>query len=104
MPPRSAKRKPANSPASVYELLKQMILDQKVPPGDPLPEEELARTFHVSRTPVHEALVRLEKDRLVVLQPWRGAFVRGMTMDDVQELYQIREALEGMAARLAAEM
>jgi DNA-binding GntR family transcriptional regulator len=100
---RLAKRKTTSSPSAVYERLKQLILDQKLAPGDPLPEEELARTFHVSRTPVHEALVRLEKDRLVVMQPWKGAFVRGMTMADVQELYQIREALEGMTARLAAE-
>jgi DNA-binding GntR family transcriptional regulator len=104
MPIRVARRRNSSSPPSVYERLKQLILDQKVAPGAPLPEEELARTFGVSRTPIHEALVRLEKDRLVVLQPWRGAFVRGMTMDDVRELYQIREAVEGMAARLAAEM
>ena len=104
MPIRVARRRNSSSPPSVYERLKQLILDQKVASGAPLPEEELARTFGVSRTPIHEALVRLEKDRLVILQPWRGAFVRGITMDDVQELYQIREALEGMAARLAAEM
>jgi len=104
MPIRVARRRNSSSPPSVYERLKQLILDQKVASGAPLPEEELARTFGVSRTPIHEALVRLEKDRLVILQPWRGAFVRGMSMDDVQELYQIREALEGMAARLAAEM
>lgn len=103
MPIRVARRRNSSSPPSVYERLKQLILDQKVAPGAPLPEEELARTFGVSRTPIHEALVRLEKDRLVVLQPWRGAFVRGMTMDDVGELYQIREALEGLTARLAAE-
>ena len=103
MPIRVARRRNSPSPPSVYERLKQLILDQKVAPGAPLPEEELARTFGVSRTPIHEALVRLEKDRLVVLQPWRGAFVRGMTMDDVRELYQIREALEGLTARLAAE-
>jgi DNA-binding GntR family transcriptional regulator len=104
MPIRVARRRNSSFPPSVYERLKQLILDQKVASGAPLPEEELARTFGVSRIPIHEALVRLEKDRLVVLQPWRGAFVRGMTMDDVQELYQIREAVEGMAARLAAEM
>ena len=103
MPIRVARRRNSSSPPSVYERLKQLILDQKVAPGAPLPEEELARTFGVSRTPIHEALVRLEKDRLVVLQPSRGAFVRGMTMDDVRELYQIREALEGLTARLAAE-
>jgi len=103
MPPRPAKRRNLQSPSSVYERLKQMILEQQVAPGDPLPEEELARTFRVSRTPVHEALVRLEKDRLVLMQPWKGAFVRGITMEDVQELYQIREALEGMVVRLAAD-
>jgi DNA-binding GntR family transcriptional regulator len=61
---RRAKRRSATSPSVVYDRLKQMILDQQIAPGDPLPEMELARTFRVSRTPVHEALVRLEKDRL----------------------------------------
>ncbi len=103
MPPRPVKPRNSSTPSTVYERVKQLILDQKVAPGDPLPEEDLAQRFGVSRTPVHAALVRLEKDRLVILQPWRGAFVRGMTMADVQELYQIREALEGMVVRLAAE-
>lgn len=103
MPVRVAPRRNASVHPSVYDRLKQLILDQKVAPGDPLPEEELARQLGVSRTPVHAALVRLEKDRLVTLQPWRGAFVRGMTMEDVLELYQIREALEGMVARMAAD-
>ncbi len=103
MPLRSAKPRSPASSSTVYERVKQLILDQKIASGDPLPEEDLARKFGVSRTPVHAALVRLEKDRLVTLQPWRGAFVRGMTMADVQELHQIREALEGLVARLAAE-
>jgi DNA-binding GntR family transcriptional regulator len=104
MSSRLAKRRSASSPSAVYERLKRMIFDQQIAPGDPLPEEELARTFRVSRTPVHEALVRLEKDKLIVLQPWKGAFVRGITVEDVQELYQVREALEGIVARLAAEV
>ena len=64
---RLSKRRSATSPSAVDDRLKhlkQMILDQEIAPGEPLPEEELARTFRVSRTPVHEALVRLEKDRL----------------------------------------
>lgn len=103
MPSRPAKTRNSSSPSTVYERLKRLILEQKVAPGDPLPEEDLARRFGVSRTPVHAALVRLEKDRLVTLQAWRGTFVRGMSMADVRELCQIREALEGMVARLAAE-
>ena len=103
MIPHSTRRRSAPSPATVYGRLKQMIFDQQIAPGDPLPEEELARTFRVSRTPVHEALVRLEKDKLIVLQPGKGAFVRGITVEDIQELYQVREALEGIVARLAAE-
>jgi len=103
MPVPRAPHKIPPSPTALYERIKQLILDQKVAPGDPLPEEELARTFGVSRTPVHEALVRMEKDRLVVLRPFKGASVRKLTIEDVQELFQIREALEGVVARLAAE-
>ena len=61
---RLAKRRSAASPSAVYERRKRMILDRQIAPGDPPSEEEPARTFRVSRTPVHEAQVRLERDRL----------------------------------------
>ncbi len=87
---------------SVYEALRRDILEREFDPGEPLTEQDLSRRYGVSRTPVREALARLERDRLVRVVPKKGAFVRSVSHDDVRELYQIREVLEGLAVRLAA--
>jgi DNA-binding GntR family transcriptional regulator len=87
---------------TVYEALRRDILEREFVPGEPLTEQELSRRYGVSRTPVREALAKLERDRLVRVVPKKGAFVRSISHDDVRELYQIREALEALAMRLAA--
>src|SRR5580765_2071704 len=87
---------------TVYEALRRDIVDREFVPGEPLTEQELSRRYGVSRTPVREALAKLERDRLVRVVPKKGAFVRSISHDDVRELYQIREALEALAMRLAA--
>ena len=87
---------------TVYESLRRDILDREFVPGEPLTEQDLSRRYGVSRTPVREALAKLERDRLVRVVPKKGAFVRSISHDDVRELYQIREALEALAMRLAA--
>jgi DNA-binding GntR family transcriptional regulator len=87
---------------SVYEALRRDIVGCRFVPGEPLTEQELSRRYRVSRTPVREALAKLERDRLVRVVPKKGAFVRSISHDDVRELYQIREALEALAMRLAA--
>jgi DNA-binding GntR family transcriptional regulator len=87
---------------TVYEALRQAILEREFDPGEPLTEEELSRRFKVSRTPVREALAKLERDHLVRVVPKKGAFVRSMSHEEIRELYQIREALETLAVRLAA--
>ncbi len=87
----------------VYEELKRIILESRVPLGGKLNEGELAAALGVSRTPVREAINRLEKEGLVQIFPQRGAFVVGFSEKDVFELFLIRENLEGLAARLAAE-
>jgi DNA-binding GntR family transcriptional regulator len=87
---------------TVYEALRRDILEREFVPGEPLTEQELSRRYGVSRTPVREALAKLERDRLVHVVPKKGAFVRSISHDDVRELYQIREALEALAVRLAA--
>jgi DNA-binding GntR family transcriptional regulator len=86
----------------VYEALRRDILEREFDPGEPLTEHDLSRRYGVSRTPVREALAKLERDRLVRVVPKKGAFVRTASHDDVRELYQIREALEMLAVRLAA--
>ena len=87
---------------TVYEALRRDIVEREFVPGEPLTEQDLSRRYGVSRTPVREALAKLERDRLVRVVPKKGAFVRSISHDDVRELYQIREALEALAMRLAA--
>ena len=86
---------------SVYGALRQAILDRKFDPGEPLTEGDLSRRFGVSRTPVREALAKLERDHLVRVVPKKGAFVRTLSHDEILDLYQVREELEALAVRLA---
>ncbi|MCX2729753.1 GntR family transcriptional regulator [Saccharopolyspora sp. NFXS83] len=86
-----------------YSDLRQAILTGARPAGTRLREEELAETFGLSRTPVREALRRLEADGLVRLVPHRGAEVVRFEDEDVDELFDLRCLLESHAARRAAE-
>jgi DNA-binding GntR family transcriptional regulator len=86
----------------VYEALRRDIVEKRLDPGEPLTEHGLCARYGVSRTPVREALAKLERDRLVRVVPKKGAFVRTISPEDVRELYQIREVLEALAVRLAA--
>jgi DNA-binding GntR family transcriptional regulator len=86
----------------VREALREAILDGSLAPGARLREEELAREFGVSRTPVREALQQLAANNLVELIPHQGAVVARLTTEDILALYVVREVLEGLSARLAA--
>ncbi len=86
-----------------YEDLKQAILSNALKPGTPLSENQLASSLGISRTPVRAVFQKLERDGLVEIIPYKGAFVSRITATDVIEIYQMREALEGLATRLAAE-
>ncbi len=85
-----------------YQELKRIILEGRVAPGEKLNEMELAGSLGISRTPIREAINRLEKEGLVEILPQRGAFVIQFSEKDVFELFLLRENLEGLAARLAA--
>ena len=85
-----------------YNAIKEAILSNQFPPGESLAEQMLADLYQVSRTPVREALQRLAKDGLVEMIPRCGAFVARISLEDAVEIFHMREALEGMAARLAA--
>ena len=87
---------------AVYAELRRALLAREFEAGEPLTEHQLSRRFKVSRTPIREALAKLERDHLVRVVPKRGAFVRTMSHDEIRELYEIREALEALALRLAA--
>jgi DNA-binding GntR family transcriptional regulator len=87
---------------SVYLQLRQEIVAAQLPPGYVLREAELSARFGVSKTPLREAFVRLEKDGFVQIAPYRSAVVAGYSRQDLREIYEVRELLEGSCAREAA--
>src|SRR4051812_40011798 len=87
----------------VVERLRTAILDGVLTSGQRLSVPDLARTLGTSRTPVREALYALEQAGLVEIRPRRGAVVFGGGADTLAQMFELREALDGMAARLAAE-
>lgn len=86
-----------------YQHIRQAIQEHRLKPGDRLREAELAEAVGVSRTPLREALARLESDGLIANDPARGLVVTRLDYNMVSELYYMREVLEGTAARLAAQ-
>jgi DNA-binding GntR family transcriptional regulator len=86
----------------VYKALKQDIIRGIHPAGEPLVEKELARKYRASRTPVREAALRLQEDRLLQIVPNRGYFVRPITLQELNDVYEFRIAIECAAAELAA--
>lgn len=88
---------------TVYEAMREALRNGEYRPGDRLREEEIARRLNVSRTPVREALGRLQARRLVENAGGRGLVVRQLELRDVMDLYAMREIIEGAAARLAAD-
>jgi DNA-binding GntR family transcriptional regulator len=87
---------------SVYLKLRHEIVTAQLPPGYVLREAELAARFGVSKTPLREAFVRLEKDGFVQIAPYRSAVVAGYSRQDLQEIYEVRQLLEGHCAREAS--
>lgn len=87
----------------VFEVLREAIMSGQLPPGERLMEVQLAEEMGVSRTPVREAIRRLELDGFVVMVPRKGAYVAGMSVKDVISVFEIRTSLERLAASLAAE-
>jgi DNA-binding GntR family transcriptional regulator len=88
---------------AVYDQLKTAIVELRIPPGEPLREADIAQGLSVSKTPVREALARLEQDGLVELNSFRSAVVTDYAARDLQEIYELREIIEVAAARSAAE-
>lgn len=88
--------------ARVRQLILARILDGVYPPGARLVELRLARELAISQTPVREALRQLEAVGIVRTEPWRGTRVREVSEREMREAYQVRAALEQLAARLAA--
>lgn len=87
----------------VYHALKHDIITGVFQSGEALTEKMLARRYRGSRTPVREAAVRLQHENLLRIVPNRGYFVRHITINELNQLYEYRAALEGACAELAAK-
>jgi DNA-binding GntR family transcriptional regulator len=85
----------------VFDNLKQAIIKGNIAPGEWLVESHIADMLGISRTPVREAIHKLERERLIERQPRGGFTVLGLNRDDIEETFGIRSVLEGYAARLA---
>jgi len=96
-----AKTKIQNLHTAVYERLKSQIIDFTLKPGQKLQDRQLGSQFGVSRTPVREALNRLVQEGFVKQIPGQGYFVKEITIKEIEHLYDIREALEALAAQQA---
>lgn len=86
----------------VYEALRRLVAAGALPPGTQLDEQSLAARLGTSRTPLRAAIARLAQEGLVINLPYRGAFVRRFTAEEIDGLYEVRAALEALAARKAA--
>jgi DNA-binding GntR family transcriptional regulator len=86
-----------------YVAIRDQLIMLDIRPNEPIDDDELARDLGVGRTPVREALKRLEGDRLVVSFPRRGTFATGVDITDLAHISEIRVQLEPLAARRAAE-
>jgi DNA-binding GntR family transcriptional regulator len=86
----------------IYGELKKKVLSGEMPPGAILSEAELSRRWSVSRTPIREALRQLENEDLITWSPRRGAAVARLSVKQLSDLSELRQALEGTSARLAA--
>lgn len=94
-------RRPLNM--IVYENIKKAIIEGEIKPGTRLTETKVGNQMNVSTTPVREAFRKLESERLVKIIPYRGAIVQEFSRQEIDEVYQCRESLEGLAIELAID-
>lgn len=85
-----------------YNVIRGKIMNCELEPGAPISEHDLIEELGISRTPIREALSRLEAEHLVSIFPKRGIFVTEVSLKDVMDIYMLRETIEPIAARLAA--
>ena len=96
-------RKKSTAMEMAYNLILEKITRERLVPGTPLREEHLAEEFGISTTPIREAFRSLEYEGWVQRIPYRGTCLRTFTNEEVIDLYLLREALEGIAVKLAIE-
>lgn len=88
---------------TTFQILKDRIMRQELRAGDALPEMAIAQSLGVSRTPVREAILHLQKEGLVEVIPNRGAYVTFITLRELKNIIQLLQILEGAAVELALE-
>ena len=86
-----------------YQLIKQKVITLELPPSAVIDEQVLMRELDLGRTPIREALQRLDSEGLVNIVPRRGTFVSDISITDLQAIFELRTVLEGFCARLAAQ-
>jgi DNA-binding GntR family transcriptional regulator len=96
-------KKRENLKEKVYSTIKKRILKFELKPGEKIFETEIANDLGVSRTPLREALNKLEQEGLIKTLPNKGYFVSNISATEIEELYEIREALEVLAIRTAVK-
>ena len=87
----------------VYEFLSNSIIEGRIKPGEKLIENELCHQFGISRSPLRECFRILEAEGLISISPRKGAFVKEFSRQDLEDVFPVRAALEGLAARLAVQ-
>lgn len=93
---------PVSLAASAYRAIRDKLVMLELRPGAPINDEQLARDLGMGRTPVREALKRLETERLVVTYPRRGTFATEVNITDLAHIFEVRQHLEPAAAASAA--
>lgn len=94
-------RQAASAADIVYEALRRAIIEGDLAEGENLRQEEIAQMFNVSRIPVREALSRLEQNGLITTQRYKGAVVAGLSIEEIEEIFQFRALIEAEVMRLA---
>ena len=84
----------------VYSVIRKQIIENKYKPGSMLVERTISAELNISRTPVREAFRRLAQDGLVSITPGKGVFVADISIENMLEIFELREALEKMAIKL----
>ena len=87
----------------VFDSLREAIINGTLRPGERLMEIQMAEELGVSRTPVREAIRKLELEGFVVMMPRKGAYVAGISFKDIEDVFEVRASLEALASGLAAE-
>ena len=94
-------RQAASAADLVYEALRRAIIEGDIAEGESLRQEEIAQKFNTSRIPVREALFRLEQHGLITTQRYKGAVVAGLSIEEIEEIFEFRALIEAEAIRLA---